>query len=51
MKFLTVRNGRQAIVAILIVSAMIVAAVYLASLPVTGPGGSVDPKETLVGPD
>ncbi|MDR6757010.1 hypothetical protein J2Y48_002306 [Mycoplana sp. BE70] len=51
MKFLTVRNGRQAIVAILIVSTMIVAAVYLASLPVTEPGGSVDPKETLVGPD
>lgn len=48
MKFLTVRNGRQAILAILIVSAVIVAVVYLASLRVTQPNGSVDPEESVV---
>ena len=51
MKFLTVRNGKQAMLAIVIVSAAIAAIVYVASLPVTDPGGSVDPNESVVHPD
>ncbi|MDI7864314.1 hypothetical protein MRS76_20455 [Rhizobiaceae bacterium n13] len=50
MGSLKARNGKQAIFATLIVSAILVAAVYLASLPVTEPDGSVDPEESVIEP-
>lgn len=37
--------------AVVIVSALIAAVVYVASLPVTDRSGSVDPNESIVNPD
>jgi hypothetical protein len=51
MKRLTVRTGRQAMLAVLAVSAALVTLVYLASLPVTEPDGTLDPSESVVDPD
>jgi predicted transcriptional regulator len=47
---LAVRNGRQAMVAVLIVSALLAAIVYVFSFPVTDPDGTIDPKESVVAP-
>lgn len=45
-----VRNGYQAVLAILAFSILAVVLVYLASLPVTESDGSIDPKESVVDP-
>jgi hypothetical protein len=51
MKKAPIRNGRQAMLVVLILAAVIAALVYAASIPVTQPDGSVDPKESVIDPD
>lgn len=48
MKRPTVRTGRQAMLALLAVSAAPITLVYLASLPVTERDGTLDPSESVV---
>lgn len=45
-----VRTGRQAIAAVIVICAVIAGLVYLATIPVTEPDGTVDPKESVVDP-
>jgi hypothetical protein len=45
-----VRNGKHAVIAIIAFSALAVVLVYLASLRVTEPDGTIDPKESVVDP-
>ncbi|CAN7667790.1 hypothetical protein LJR098_002025 [Rhizobium sp. LjRoot98] len=46
-----IRNGNQAVFAVLVCSALAVVLVYIASLPVTENDGSIDPKESVIAPD
>lgn len=46
-----IRNGNQAILAVLAFSALAIILVYVASLPVTERDGSIDPKESVIDPD
>lgn len=45
-----VKNGYQALFAVIVVSAIALSLVYAASLPVTGPDGTVEPKESVLEP-
>lgn len=45
-----VKNGNQAILAVLVISVVVVALVYIATIPVTAPDGTVDPKESVLQP-
>lgn len=45
-----VHNGKHAVIAIIVFSALAVILVYLASLRVTEPDGTIDPKESVVDP-
>ena len=51
MKVAPIRNGRQAMLVILIVAEVIEALIYAASILVTDPDDSVDPKESIIDPD